>query len=922
VFRSVWPVLLLVVIFSVGCESANTRYTKHMGNAESYLAEGQLQGAILSLKSALAARPGDPAADKLLVECYLQRNAAEPARKLVDGLKKAVPDDDTVPLFEARLLLLEKKPDDALELLSGYMGVHGETAAALTILGDAHAAKELWAEALDAYDQATQKDPKAARSWFGRAVILARLKRNDEASVAASKAVAADPHLGRAYLLRAALAEQAGERKQAVEIYREALKNDRRVELPARFGLGQNLLALNQIKGALAQGKQLAKEFPDAPHGYFVRGVALYMQQQFDDAVTDLQSCLSKAPNHAGAEFYLALAQYQRKQWEQALGAAKALQAQHPGVKPVEMLLAELLLRTGDSKGAEGQARRALELAPESGFLYRVLGAALIAQGKGEPGAEALEKAQELAPDEKLAFALGDIYLSMNELDKASSRFEAAAAAHPKARGAQIRLFYTRLRQKDFDGALGLMESLLEKQPDDPMWMNLKGAALLAKKDKAGAMATWQEVVKGHPDLVAAHLNLAGLYQKDERWGDARNEYDAVLAVRPKHSVAHRQLAVLDLKEGKLDDAISHLEQSLASVADGRVAMALAAARLQKGDATGAAAAADKATQIAPKAAPAWLQAGVIALGQGDMKAGEVRLRKASELDPKSPAVWYHLGGVAAAQKRWDEARGHLKRAAALAPDDPNVCQRRIGVELAAGGEKVADQLATAFLNGHPKQVAAYQLAAEEAEVRKRPEAARKILATGLQRLGDNLGILLLQADFERRQGNGERAEALYGKILAKEPKAAQVIMRKAASEMADGRFEQAAKSYESVLALAPKAAVVLNNLAYLYSDVLGQPDKALDLLGKVDPKVVAKSPMVRDTLGWAQLKAGKVKAAVATLAKVAEELPDVATVRYHHGAAMIAAGDTEGGKAEVRAALEMGLKGAEAEAAKALVGE
>ena len=922
-FRSAWPVLLLVVaLLSVGCESADTRYTKHMGNAKSYLAEGQLQGAILSIKSALAAHPNDPAARKLLLECYLQRGAAEPARKLVDELKKALPDDETLPLMEARLLLLEKRPDDALELLSGYMGVHGETADALTILGDGHAAKELWAEALDAYDQATQKDPKAARAWFGKAAILHRLKRDDEAAVAAAKAVEADPHFGRAYLLQAALAEQAGDRKGAVKIYRQALKQDRRVELPARFGLGQNLLALKEAKEAAAQGNKLVKEFPNAPHGYFVRGVARYMQERYDDAVADLQNCLAKSPDHAGAQFYLALAQYQRKQWEQALGAAKALAAQHPGVKPVEMLIAELLLRTGDAKGAEKQARRALELAPKSAFLYRVLGAALIAEGDREAGSEALEKAQELAPDEKLEFALGDLYLSMNELDKASSRFEAAAAAHPEARGAQIRLFYTRLRQKDFDGALGLMESLLQKQPDDPMWMNLKGAALLAKKDKAGATAVWQQVVKDHPELVAAHLNLAGVYNKDKRWAKARAEYEAVLAVKPKHSVAHRQLAVLDMKEGKLDDAIAHLEQSLASVTDGRVAMALAAARLQKGDVAGAAAAADKATQIAPKSAAAWLQAGVIALGQGDLKGGEARLRKASELDPKSPAVWYHLGGVAAAQKRWDEARAHLKRGAALAPDDPNLLQRRVTVELATDHGGAADRLAADYLKGHPKQLAAYQLAAEEAEVRKRPEEARKILAQGRQVLGENLGILLLQGNFERRQGNGEKAEALYDQILAKEPKAAEVILRKAANEMAGGRFEEAAKSYESVLALAPKAPVALNNLAYLYSDVLGQPEKALELLDRVDPEVVAKNPTVRDTLGWAQLKAGKVEAAVATLAKVADELPEVATVRYHHGAAMVAAGDTKAGKAEVRAALEMGLKGAEEKAARALVGE
>jgi len=920
-FRSVWPVLLLVAAFlSVGCESADTRYTKHMGNAARYLAEGELQGAILSVKSALAAHSDDPAANKLLLECYLERGTTEPARKLVDALKKGLPDDDAVGLLEARVLLLEKRPDDALELLAGYMGVHGESAAALTIVGDGHADKELWAEALDAYDRATQKDAQAARAWFGKAAILARLKRDDEAAVAAAKAVAADPHFGRGYLLQATLAEQAGDRKGAVEIYRQALKSDQRVELPARFGLAQNLLALQEVNDALTEGKQLVKEFPDAPHGHFIVGVAHYLQQQFDDAVTDLQTCLAKAPNHAGAEFYLALAQYQRQQWEQALGAAKGLQAQHPGVKPVEMLIAELLLRTGDPKGAEKQARSTLELEPESAFLYRVLGAALIAQGDGEAGSEALEKAQEFAPDEKLEFALGDLYLSMNELDKASTRFDAAAAAHPDERGAQVRLFYTRLRQKDFDGALGLIATLLEKQPGDPMWLNLKGAALLAKKDKAGALAIWQEVVASHPELVAAHLNLASLYQKDEKWAEARTEYQMVLAVKPKHSVAHRQLAVLDLKEGKLDDAIGHLEQSLESVADGQVAMALAAARLQKGDGAGAAVAADKATELAPKAPAVWLQAGVIALAQGDLKGGEARLRKASELDPKSAAVAYHLGGVAAAQKRWDEARGQLQRAATFAPDDPTICQRRIAVELATDAGAAGDRIAADYLQNHPKQLAAYQLAAEAAEVRKQPERARQILDQGRQTLVDNLGIVLLQADFERRQGNNEDAEALYSQILAKEPKAAEVIMRKAQAEMAGGRFEEAAKSYESVLALAPEEPVPLNNLAYLYSDVLGQPDKALELLGRVKAEVVAKSATVRDTLGWAQLKAGKVKEAVATLAKVAAEQPAVPAVRYHHGAALIAAGEVEAGRAEVKAALEIGLKGTEAEAARALV--
>ncbi|RMF78217.1 MAG: tetratricopeptide repeat protein, partial [Nitrospirae bacterium] len=509
--------------------------------------------------------------------------------------------------------------------------------------------------------RAVAAEPKLARAWLGKARVLARLGRKDEAAAAAAQAAAADPHLGLAYLIQARIADGAGERERAVALYRTALKQDARVELPARLGLGQDLLALDELKAAEEQGAQMVKRFPAAPHGYFVRGVARYRQKRFEDAVADLQKCLAKAPDHPGAEFYLALAQYQRKQWQQALAAAKALQAQRPGLKPVEMLLAELLLRTGDPKGAEKQARQALALAPDSAFLYRVLGAALVAQGKGEAGAEALEKAQELAPDEKLEFAIGDLYLSMNDLEKAAARFEAAAAAHPEDRGAQIRLFYTRLRQRDFDGALGLMDDLLLKQPGDPLWLNLKGAALLAKKDEKGAEATWRGVTQDRPELPAAHLNLAGLYERQKRWGEARKEYELVLAAKPKHSVAHRQLAVLDLREGKLDEAVAHLQASLAAQPDARVALVLSSAWLQKGDRDKAVAAADRATEIAPNLAAAWLQAGVLHLAQGDLKGGEARLRKATELDPKSAVAWYQLGGVAARQKRWDEARAHLK---------------------------------------------------------------------------------------------------------------------------------------------------------------------------------------------------------------------------------------------------------------------
>ena len=914
--------LATLCLCSVGCESAATRYEKHMANGRQELAQGGLQEAILSLKSALAARPEDVDARKLLVECYIERGAKEPARELLGPLVAELPEDSTIPLLDARLSLLEDDPDHALEILTGFMAVHGETAEALTVLGDAHAAKRLWSEALEAYDLALSNAPDNASALLGKASVLATLKRNTEAAEAAEHAIQADLHLGTAYLLRARLAQADGDLERARDVYAQALEQDPRVAMQARFGLGQVLLAQQKPKEALEQGEKLAKDYPAFPQGYYVRGVSHYLLGHYDDATADLQSCLSKAPDHPGAQFYLALAQYQRKQWQQALGAAKSLQAQFPGAKPVEMLIADLLLRTGDHKAAAAQARRVLAVVPDSSLMYRVLGAALIQGGDAEGGAQALEEAQRLAPDERLEFALGDLYLSMNELQKAADTFEAATAANPEDRGANVRLFFTRLRQGDSEGALGLLDDLLQKTPEDPMWLGLRGAAFLAKKDWQGAEAAFRKTIAVAPDLAEPRLNLARLYRRQARWEEARKEYEQVLALHPQDSAAHREIAQLDLREGKQADAITHLLTSLEAQPDPRVALQLATLRLRMGDVTGAHDAAEKATQLSPDLGEAWLALGIVALAQGDLKGSEVALRKASEQLPDSPQVWYHLAGLEIRRKNWQAARDDLKKAAAIAPGHPGVAARRVQVELSAGQPKAAEALAEGFLKVHPDLPTAYRLLAGVQEVLRQPDRARKTLASAQEKFGEGIAILLIQAEFERRQGNREEAVALYQRVLELDPKAAEVMFHKALVEVAAGNFEDAAASYEGVLALVPDHPVAINDLAYLYADVFDRPADALELLKRVAPEVLAKAPLMRDTLGWTQLKAGKTASAVDTLKQAAADLPGSGTVRYHLGAALIANGKTDDGRREIKAAIDLGLSPSEAEAARALLTE
>jgi putative PEP-CTERM system TPR-repeat lipoprotein len=920
----VWRLCFTVVIFGAvasGClPSAEERYEKHMAMATEQIRIGNLPGAVLSLQSALAARPSDKAARKQLVVCYIERGVPEQARELLGHLIAEYADDPELRLMDARIALLEADPDHALEILSAYMAAYGETASALVLVGDGHAQKHLWTEALDAYERALRQDSVAAQAWLGKARVLASLRRRDEAIAAAHAASEADPHLGAAWILQGELAATLQNHADAKVAFQVALDADPRVEFQARIGLTQALLVLGQTKEAMAQAEAMVDGYQSRPEGYFLRGVGQYMSGHYDDAVSDLQTCLSKAPRHIGAQYYLVLCQYQRQQWQQALGAASALQAQVPGIELVEMLLAELLFRTGDYEGAAKQARRVLSAKPDVAVMYRVLGLALTAGGDADEGAKALEKAQQLAPSERLELTLGNIYLSMGKGDSAIAAFDAAARSEELADDANQRLFYVRLQQGDLEGALGLVDRLLQDRPDDPTLLNRRAIALVQSGDLTGAEASFRRLIAIAPDRPSPHLNLAALWLQAGREEEARKEIESLLAIYPEHPIAHRTLATLDVEAGRPSEAIAHLRRSFAARADGHVAAELARLLLDAGAASDAREMARKATDLMPKLGAAWRIAGDAALVIGNLKSAEADLRKAAELTPGDHLVWYDLAGLEASRKNWPAAQQHIARALDLVPDDIQCTIRLIKISLAQGSTEEAAQRARKLLSRYPDEFQAYSLAVAVARLRGDETGARQTLREARTRFGEDPRVLLLQAEEALRSGEQDEAQRLYAWILERNPRAADVALRKAMLHERVGEIDEAIVSYESVLALDPQQPVALNNLAFLYTEFKDNSAKALDLLADVDAKMLIAVPLFRDTLGWSQLKSGAAKKAVSTLTQVAADLPEAGTVRYHLGAALLDAGDVANAVVHLEAALEMGLSSREEKAARRLL--
>jgi tetratricopeptide (TPR) repeat protein len=142
------------------------------------------------------------------------------------------------------------------------------------------------------------------------------------------------------------------------------------------------------------------------------------------------------------------------------------------------------------------------------------------------------------------------------------------------------------LRAKEFDEAIQLSRSALQKFPNNAQLWTLQGIAFANKGDSKQALAAFQHALNISPDYVAA---LAGAAQIHYQAGDRKAIplLNRLLKLRPGDPTSHAMLAVLEYREGNCQAAIGHFEQAgklLDSQLNAQHAYGTCLVRLQKFD--------------------------------------------------------------------------------------------------------------------------------------------------------------------------------------------------------------------------------------------------------------------------------------------------------------------------------------------------
>jgi Tfp pilus assembly protein PilF/TolB-like protein len=212
------------------------------------------------------------------------------------------------------------------------------------------------------------------------------------------------------------------------------------------------------------------------------------------------------------------------------------------------------------------------------------LGLALAQQGNLAAAQTAVGRARDLDPDEDdYPFNLGLLALRQNELSIAATHFREAVRREPDNPEDFAFLIYSlqkagknaEAEQERGTAVAALGEKGLPVIKVDAKGDNLLKYQRVTKELDTTTLPLELENPSLHPSVAmdasatkitpAAHLRLGRQQLIAGHLDAAEQEFRAVIAVDPKNASAHRELADIYRRQGKLDDAVKELQLCLAA---------------------------------------------------------------------------------------------------------------------------------------------------------------------------------------------------------------------------------------------------------------------------------------------------------------------------------------------------------------------
>lgn len=299
-------------------------------------------------------------------------------------------------------------------------------------------------------------------------------------------------------------------------------------------------------------------------------GTSLTKQGRFADAIPHLLAARGRVTNEYEAGFNLALCYVATGQAKAAIPVLIDLREHGHETADVWNLLSQAYIEDQEPQNALEAFQKAASLTPNSEKLYALISDACLDKQNYELGLKVVDAGlQNLPESARLHYQRGVVLTSLDRFDIAKQDFDAASRLAPRTDIGYLAAAHEDLIEWDTDGAIRVAREAIAKGKDNYILLSILGEALIhsginpGEPEFAEAQAALEKSAAERPGYARSHISLGKLYLMAGRIDDAVTQLDQARALDPRNPAVYSYLASAYRNKGDLAQA----KQALAVLA-------------------------------------------------------------------------------------------------------------------------------------------------------------------------------------------------------------------------------------------------------------------------------------------------------------------------------------------------------------------
>ncbi|WP_018873780.1 XrtA/PEP-CTERM system TPR-repeat protein PrsT [Thioalkalivibrio sp. ALJ16] len=473
-----------------------------------------------------------------------------------------------------------------------------------------------------------------------------------------------------------------------------------------------------------------------------------------------------------------------------------------------------------------------------------------MAEGDAEQAIAALEQALDLQPELGQAWSLlGEYRRITGDLEGAEEAFSRAIEVRPGSGRDHMARAMVRLNTGDYEGARSDVDGLKQGGSSHPGVHYLDGMLLMEQERFSDARASFEQALAGNRSYSPALLGLGLAHRSLGNLEQAEHNLNRHVQESPGSLQGIRTLAAIYLEQERVQDALRFVDRVSRDYTGDAGDMAELRGRLllAAGDAEGGVAALREAAAARPGSqemqellAVALLQGGETEEGLDVMRAtGDAvtaqqvdttmvlyllqsgrydealeRARGLQELQPDEAAPLSLQGAALMGLGRVDEARTAFREGVELDPDDTSVAMNLASLELQAGNRGAAREVLEAIQERQPGHSRSAQRLANMSLQDGDPQGAARWLRAAIESQPELLPPHLMLAQVQLQGGQSERALETLQAAREHHPENADLLYALADVQQSLNQPEAAVESLAAAVEQAPDNATLRLALA------------------------------------------------------------------------------------------------------------